>query len=174
MPGPADYDDLLELANQAIGEWVANVVVTWSPSVLFTGVRVVDLTTESSPVAESSTGLPVPGAQSGASLPNNVALVLTKRTQFRGRSYRGRIYHGGIPETSVTGNTVAAGYVTTAIANYTNLLALTTSLGVWEMVVVSRYTNNAPRSSGIFSNVTGFTSDGVVDSQRRRLPGRGA
>ena len=50
---------------------------------------------------------------------------------------------------------------------------LPVTLDPWSMVVVSRYENNAPRAEGIATLVDRLSSDGVIDSQRRRLPGRG-
>lgn len=173
-PGVAAFADLLDLAENACADFETNIIPLMSPTVTLNSVKVIDLDTVISPTAESSFGLPANGGQSGASLPNNVACVVTKRTMFRGRSFRGRIYHFGIPETSVTGNLVSGTYVTSMLAGYNALKVITTTLGNWEMVVVSRYTNNNPRESGIFSSVVSMDSDGVVDSQRRRLPGRGS
>lgn len=173
-PGVAAFEDLLDLAENACAEFETNIVPMMANNVTLNSVKVIDLTTAISPTAESSFGLPAVGTQTGASLPNNVACVVTKRTMFRGRSYRGRIFHFGIPETSVTGNLVASGYVTTMLAGYNALKVITTTLGDWEMVVVSRYANKNPRENGIFSSVVSMDSDGIIDSQRRRLPGRGS
>jgi hypothetical protein len=41
------------------------------------------------------------------------------------------------------------------------------------LCVLSRWLNKALRSEGVPYNVVDMTADNVVDSQRRRLPGRG-
>jgi len=43
-----------------------------------------------------------------------------------------------------------------------------------DWVVVSRFHDNAPRTAGVVSFINAATVvDATVDSQRRRLPGRG-
>lgn len=138
------------------------------------GIKMTDMTLDIAPVVNYATGLPLSGLNAGASLPNNCALVLTKRTILRGRSYRGRIYHPGLKETEVTGNTVLAAQVTGYVNAYSQLLSFTTATATWKMVVVSRFANKNPRPTGEVTEVTSIDSDGTVDSQRRRLPGRGS
>jgi hypothetical protein len=76
----------------------------------------------------------------------------------------------------VTGNTLNAGYASDFVIAYNDLLPG----GVfepdgWRWVVLSRYTAGAPRAAGVAFAVTrALFTDLTVDSQRRRLPGRGA
>lgn len=158
-------------------------LVTWFNTVLkptmpttisLVNIKLTDLTTETAPVVNYGTGLPIAGTGASPALPNNVAFVITKRTAQRGRSFRGRIYHPGLMEGSVTGNTVSGSAATAIIGAYDDLLAFSTAGATWTMGVVSRYTNLAPRATGVFTGVVNLTTDGNVDSQRRRLPGRGA
>jgi len=137
-------------------------------------IKLTDLSTEVAPVVNYATGLPLVGGAIVAALPNNCAMVITKRTLLRGKSYRGRIYHPALSETVVTGNTIAGGTVNALVGHYSQLLAFTTTTASWEMVVVSRYSNNQPRPSGIATPVISLDSNGTVDSQRRRLPSRGS
>jgi len=137
-------------------------------------VRLTDLTTQTAPVANYATGLPIAGTSASPSLPNNCALVITKRTAFRGRSYRGRIYHPGLMEADVTNSQVSSGKVTTLLAAY-NLIRLFTNLGTdWVMSNVSLVSGGFARVVAEVKPVVSFDSDGRVDSQRRRLPGRGS
>lgn len=143
---------------------------TWS----LIEVRAIDMESQFGPAISAASGLPIVGTRAGAQLPNNVALVLTKRTAARGRSYRGRLYFGPLVEADVTDNTVTAGVVTSIIGNLgAVLLTVTGALHTHRLQVVSRFSNNVARVEGIATQVTGWTSDGIVDSQRRRLPGRG-
>lgn len=143
---------------------------TWS----LIEVRCIDMESQFGPAISASSGLPIVGTRAGTQLPNNCALVLTKRTASRGRSYRGRLYFGPLIEADVTDNTVGSTVVSSIINNLGAVLL--TVVGVTEnhkLHVVSRYSNGVARVTGISTLVTGWTSDGIVDSQRRRLPGRG-
>lgn len=173
MPAPTTANDLTLFAVAWIAEWVTNIKPYINVEVSLTQVKVTDLTTNISPTITTSSTLPQAGTQTGALMPNNVSCVFTKRTNLRGRSQRGRVYWPGFGEPACINNVITPALVTAIIAGLDNLRAVSTGLGVWEMVVVSRYTGGQPRVSGIFTPITNFTSDGVVDSQRRRLPGRG-
>lgn len=114
------------------------------------------------------------GSQNLPSSPNNVALCLSFRTVNRGRSYRGRNYISGIPRDNVTSNDVSPGAVGGLLAAYNALFTLASSNGA-DWVVVSRYANKLPRVTGVATNITSVVVvDPTVDSQRRRLPGRGS
>lgn len=121
---------------------------------------------------EDATGLPLAGTGGSVQLPNNVTLCIKWTTENRGRSFRGRTYHVGLTESQVTDNEVVAvamGQFTTA---YGALLTDLATAG-WPLVIASRYANNQPRITGVATLVTGFSIDPFIDSQRRRLPGRG-
>lgn len=133
------------------------------------------LETESSPI-----GVHVPitaqfGAVSASSLPNNVAYSVSKFTGLRGRSFRGRLFLPGIPENvRETPSTVTAAYRSNIATAFDGLLAHMISEG-FPPVVVSRFTDNAPRTTGLATPVIQLAPvDSVLDSQRRRLPGRGS
>ena len=138
-------------------------------------VRLSDLTSEFAPGASWSGGLPLVGSLAGGlSMPNNVSIVMTKRTDFRGRSFRGRIYHVGLSENQVTANNIVPATLTSLLAAYAELMTVTVGAETYPLCVVSRYQGGEPRVTGIATPVTAITSDGIVDSQRRRLPGRGS
>lgn len=106
------------------------------------------------------------------SLPNNVTAAFKWNTGLRGRSYRGRTYHIGLYEETVTGNNIGATYLSGMISVYTQLLGMLDA-GSLELVVASKFQGNQPRTTGVATKILTVTCDGVVDSQRRRLPGRG-
>lgn len=165
---------LQSLADVAITTWVANVRPWCGNTLSLTSVVATDLQSQSGASITRAGGLPSAGTQTGDVLPNNCALVVTKRTQNRGRSFRGRIYHPAIPEAQISGNSPSGAYVTGVVNGWNAFLALTIAGPLTaQLVVVSRFTNNSPRVTGITTPVISLTSDGVMDSQRRRLPGRG-
>ena len=165
-----------ELAEGMIDWWVANIKPSVSVDLSLIQVDVTDMSEQNAPGISWGTGLPQAGITgTGTTLPNSISCVFTKRTALRGRSYRGRIYHMGLTEAQVTGNSVVTLTVSQLIGHYEAALSIPLTVAVDEanMVVVSKYTNNAPRATGVATLVTNITSDGIVDSQRRRLPGRG-
>jgi hypothetical protein len=138
-------------------------------------VEVTDLETATAPGVTKAVTPPLVGGKAfEQTLPNHTAAVMTLRTALRGRSYRGRIYHCGFTEAQVNGNFIAAAVNTSLVSAYANLLALSDANGaeIARMVVVSRYANNIKRTVGIHTLVTGISSSGVVETQRRRMPGR--
>lgn len=170
---PLDLTNYADIAAQLVTLWNANLKGCISTPVTLTQIKLTDLTAQNGPVLNYSTGLPVVSTLTGPALPNNCALVITKRTPLRGRSYRGRIYHPGLTEPDVTANLVAPARVTTILTAYNALRTFTAGSKVVYMCVVSRFADHLPRATGIATRVSGFTTDGLVDSQRRRLPGRG-
>lgn len=162
-----------DLGDALVTWWNANLKASAPTTLSLTGVKLTDLTDATASVVDISSGLPIVGTSVSPSMPNNVACVFTKRTAKRGRAYRGRIYHPGLTEAAVVGNTVAAGSVSGFITIYNLLRSFTANTKVWNLVVVSRQFEGQPRLTAEVEKVTGFTSDGIIDSQRRRLPGRG-
>lgn len=122
----------------------------------------------------STTGLPQAGGGGSPALPNNVSAAYSWRTSAAGRSFRGRSFVVGLQEGHVVENNL-----TTAAANAFGT-ALHGLAGVaaddgWEMVIVSKFSGGAPRAAGVTTPVTAsFFTNTVIDSQRRRLPGRGS
>lgn len=117
---------------------------------------------------------PISGSVAAESLPNNVTYTITFLTNQRGRSFRGRNYVPGLTIDSVSSNTIAAGVRTALLDFYTTLRAAILESN-YTMVVVSRFSNGAARTTGVTTPITGFTTyDATLDSQRRRLPGRGS
>lgn len=123
---------------------------------------------------------PFGGSDGGFALPNNVAYTVTFLTAQRGRSFRGRNYVTGMTDGDLSGpNNVDSDFRTGVLAYYDTLRAVGIPSNTI-MVVVSRFSGvdsagkPIPRAVGVTTPITGFTTfDTVLDSQRRRLPGRG-
>lgn len=124
---------------------------------------------------------PSPGLDASGANPNNVTYTVTQFTSHRGRSNRGRNYVPGIPISAMDGpNVVTTDFRVALIEYYDGLFAVGTANGAI-MGVVTRFSGvdsagkAIPRTVGGISAITGFgTFDAILDSQRRRLPGRGA
>ena len=160
---------IIALVNQT------SVKALWPSTWQLIELRATDLTTQFSEAVTISAGLPITGTRPGSQLPNNCALCFTKRSTLRGRNFRGRFYFGPLVEADVTDNTVSGAVVTGIIGNLLNGLRVVTDANtvVHNLQIVSRWNNNVPRAAGLTTDVNNWTSDGIVDSQRRRLPGRG-
>lgn len=119
-------------------------------------------------------GLPLVGTYAtGDPLPNNSTLAISFRTQLRGRSYRGRNYFIGLRSGKTHGNYIDAAIQTSFINAYAALIPLANANNTpW--VVVSRRTDGADRVVGTMQPITGISVNLTLDSQRRRLPERGA
>lgn len=173
----------LELANLT-----ANVFSWWNTSIVtllnegFSSLRASarDLTSPTGLSFETALGAAA-GSVTGEAAPNNVAPAVSFRTGLAGRSFRGRNYVPGISNSDVVGNNIDAGWRDDILTGYSLLLPGGTVLPagfIW--VVVSRFSGvdvdgaPVPRLEGIVTTITAVIfTDTIVDSQRRRLPGRG-
>lgn len=168
-----DEGSLNNLGTAIVEWWDTNLKEMVANTVSLQAVEVVDLTEGSNLGITVQTGLPIFGTGTSPQMPNNVTLAIKKGTGLVGRSFRGRTYHIGLQEAQVVGNTVDS----TVVANLrTRYDLLREPLGVLipvDLCVLSEETGGVPRTEGICTPVTGIGVDPVIDSQRRRLPGRG-
>jgi hypothetical protein len=167
--GSAGLADALEIW------WRANLKPLQSTAIALNAILVQDLGPDAPPAHLRVVTAPVTGTLAGASLPNSVTIAMSLRTAFAGRSFRGRIYHPGMPSSQVTGNNVNAATLTSLLVAYRELI--NPSGGFWtnakQLGVLSYYSGGAVRETPVFTPVTEVLSDGIIDNQRRRLPGRG-
>lgn len=173
-------DDMTDLAELLRDWWISEYAPLVWQGVQLREVVVTDLSSASGPQVSVSPAVAAFGGQTGDPLPTNVSLTVSFRTALRGRSFRGRNFVVGLTEVMTTGaNTLGPGTLSAWIDAYTALLALGSPLtATW--VVVSRFSGvdangrPIPRAAGVTTPVTSVTIvDNIIDSQRRRLPGRG-
>lgn len=174
MDGGFSVMEMTGLMNDMLLWWTTDLAPWLSSDISLREMVCTDLSTQTG--ISLSQAAPTPNPDGGVgfgSLPGNCAICVSFRTNFRGRSYRGRNFVAGLPETEVTGNTVATATVNGIQAAYGNLPTSISSFP-WEHTVVSRYLNGAPRVAGASTPITSYVIvDPFVDSQRRRLTGRG-
>lgn len=123
---------------------------------------------------EYTTGWSPAGTSTGTCYPNNVTSSVKLATGLRGRSFRGRMYWPGLTGNQITGLQLQSA-TQTAIQTAVNLLRtnLTSDSAGDKLVVVSYRTGGVWRASGVATEVTAATVHLNLDSQRRRLAGRG-
>jgi hypothetical protein len=162
-----------QLALVMITWWVTNYGPNISSGLSFRGVKATSLESDTAPSIERAPATPQVGGNANPAMPQNVTAAIKFVTAQRGRSGRGRNYIAGLTEDNVTGNQLAVAAATAFENAYSALFDLTYPNDA-QWVVVSRFEDNAPRTTGLTNAVIAATFvDLIIDSQRRRLPGRG-
>lgn len=167
----------------ALGQTLATNLQTWwnnnlrpitSGDMSLTEIFVTDISQQEGWTVSHPVNPPIAGTAAGESLPSNVALCVSFRTAFRGRSGRGRNYVAGCTEGACAGSFFATSYVNSVIAAYQILLGSGNFVPGLVWSIVTRHFNGQPRPTGFARTVTAVLSvHNGADSQRRRLPGRG-
>lgn len=153
-------------------EWVSGVLPWLAAQYELIEVEARDLSIEGGFTGTWSPPEPAVGEQTSPSMPGNVAFCLTKRSGRAGRSYRGRIYICGFGEGQVDGNQLQVATAEGLQAAVESIIVRSTSSTIGG-VIVSRQNAGVVRPAGVATVVTSVNYfDRVVDSQRRRLPGR--
>lgn len=172
--------DILTLGNNLLTWWPVYYAPFISSAVTLSEIYLTDLTSDTAGVLSVPAPAPHPaGDREAASLPNNVALTISFRSGQRGRSFRGRNYISGLSEDAVVLNTVDTGVVSDIESGYNALFDVASDSGCF-WVIASRYSGvdtdgkPIPRVAGLTTDIISvLVVDPIVDSQRRRLPGRG-
>jgi hypothetical protein len=102
----------------------------------------------------------------------NAPVVASLRTAKRGRSYRGRVYVSGYPEASMTSTTIGGSQATNLVSYVTDMMTALSSAG-YKLVVASKQHNLVTTNPAETNDVIAVVVDTNLDSQRRRLAGRG-
>lgn len=127
---------------------------------------------------ENGLGITVPeivsptGARTALSLPGNCAICQSYKSAATNQSAQGRGYVPGVPTDTVVAGMISQGIrdvLTSAAINILGELAGTAL--TW--ATASRFHNKVQRPLGVMTPVDNVVIDIPLDSQRRRLPGRG-
>lgn len=172
--GEAAFGDVTSQIGAAIvDDWWAVLRDVVSNDCSLVEIYHVDLASQTGPVATTGAGLTPAGGVLTDSVPNNVTFSVCLRTNKRGRSFRGRSYVVGLAAGNVVVNEVPAPARATIVEAYEALRTISLTNGI-PLCVASRFSLGAPRTVGILTPITEIALvDNFVDSQRRRLPGRG-
>lgn len=174
-PSAIVLTDLQTLATKLGDWWNAVIKPLQVNTVNFREVYIRDLTTAGGISWSDTARLGTAGTHSaGSQLPSNVAFVVSFRTGLRGRANRGRNYFFGLGANDLTGGiAVSSTYRNSVIAAYNALKAGGTyDPTPFTWVVASRQLDGIVGGRAIPVTAVVATDD-YVDSQRRRLPGRG-
>ena len=160
------------IANNTIFTWQGSLRPIVSNDVTLLEVSVVDQSVQNGVASLLAPTTNNTGQNLSPMMPNGTTVAVKRATGQTGRSFRGRIYHIGLTEEQVLRNNVTPSIVTALTAAYNDFIDAYESIKC-EWVVASRVANGAPRPIGVTTPVTGCSTNPTIDSQRRRLPGRG-
>lgn len=170
--GPPADADLIAAANAAYAKWTTPLKPTLTTGNTLRQIRATDMTVEGGPQYVRAVNEAGTNAGTETALSNAAAVSL--RTAKRGRSYRGRFYvsgwEGGLLTDAVT---FGSGLVTNLSSFTTGLQTALDALGM-DLVVPSKQHNGVATNPAELNEVIAVVVDTKVDSQRRRLSGRGA
>lgn len=106
------------------------------------------------------------GISTGEPAPASVTLAVSLRTNLAGRRYRGRFYAVGITDAATQPDDRASSSFVTSVGVAGAALITAVLNAGWGLVVFHRDNNT-------FTNYVTCVVENILDSQRRRLPGRG-
>jgi hypothetical protein len=168
-----DIDALQALGAFIVAIYDGQIQSLQGAGVTFNRILLKNLGHSTGPSIEYTDGLPLTGTHASPNLPDNVTLSIKKTGLLSGRSFRGRFYFIGAVEGGVGGDTFNGAYADDIIEAYTALVSFNLDGDPVKMVVVSYCSEGAWREAGVYTNVLTLSTDYIVDSMRKRLPGRG-
>lgn len=167
-PADVTYTDLANAAQIMKTWWDNTAYANFSNDLIPRVIEVTDVSQQPAEQFQETSFTQTTGGAATDALPSNVAVVISNRTAFIGRSYRGRTYLPGIPANAQTDNVLNG----TAKTNIENMWgALLNAFGNAGMpVVIASYQNNlSSRETAVATLVTNAFVDTQVKTQRRRL-----
>lgn len=177
VEGPSDptLADLTTIAEEFVAWWNANMKPLTSAATSLQSVEVTDVTADGQEGIEYTTGLPLAGTASGANLPNNVTVATKLTSGLTGRSRRGRSYFVGLTDNALnTGSQTLTTTFQAALTGAFQELIEQLVVAGFQLAVASLWSNGVPRTTGLLTPIINAEVNPTVDSQRRRLPERGA
>jgi len=167
-----DATSLQEHAEYLGAWWTDNLAPQTSNSVTLALIRGRDLGAIDSYVIEYTPETGNVGELTSPGEPGNVTLAIKFGTGFAGRAKRGRNYFVGLTEAQVVGNEILDAERDAIVTAYMQLIATEPTQPIH--VVFSRKNCTDIIDTGDVYPVISYTADGFIDSQRRRLAGRGS
>lgn len=179
--------DLAALSNLYITWWNDHFADNVHSDLHLVGVAARDMTTaDAAGVEIQAPALSGGNLNTGGGMPGNVALTVKLKSGLTGRNRNGRQYVAGLSEENVNGNTVTDVRRDGILLAFGELRDALIGAG-YTPVVASFYDGTAlvlqsngetvkrpiPRATALLTPIEQYTADTNLDSQRKRLAGRG-
>lgn len=163
---------LQDIADQMMDNWRTLIMPVVSEFVVLDRAEVTYLGQEFGNSIIRAAPVDSNGQETSLPLPNNVSICVKLLTDLGGRAHRGRKYHIGLCENQVTFSHLVEPFRTQLETAYQGWIDQMSS-SVYSIVIVSYYLQGFLRQTPLVTAVNTCTIDATIDSQRRRLPGRG-
>lgn len=158
--------DMLALADIFKNIWTATQSIYTSDQVSCLRTEVIDERVQGGALVQNTNGI-WGGTESSHALPPSTCLVLTLRTESRGRAYRGRLYLTGIAESDWQPTGFASRVLDGWESWADSLQAAAEAIG-WMWGVRSAQFNGVPRPQAIITPIVGWDARSVRPGQQRR------
>lgn len=170
--GAPTSTDLGQATADGSAWWTSHLKALLAPGTMLNEIIATDMTSQGAPQSRALIG--EAGTAIGTELPLNVVACVSHRTEKRGRSYRGRSYISGLTTNHIDDTVSLNSTQQGALANgFAALRVLLDEHGL-DQVVASRQHNGSITSPAATHEVILNVVDTLLDSQRRRLGGRGS
>lgn len=169
--GAPTTTDLSDIADAAESWWTNHLKPDLTSATVCRQIRATDMTAQGAPQHINTVN--DAGASASDEIGLNSALVVSGRTEKRGRSYRGRAYISGMNIDGMTNAVDVASGTASAFASIFGTLQTELDAIGFDTVIASRQHNGVVTNPAETNEVTAWIVDTHLDSQRRRLAGRG-
>lgn len=169
-----DHSDLVALTSAIAGAWISTAVPVLPGTWMGRNVFAFDMTVDTGENAIDDSIQGVVGTSGGVALPNNVTLAIARKNGRRGRSGNGRIFWQGIADSLMLDENHVQPAAAEDFVIACEALDVA-ALGVGGTAVILSFQHDGVVSSAatIYPLLQWIAVDNVIDSRRRRLPGRG-
>jgi len=151
-------------------DWSVNLPSTWHGRSLFA----FDMTTPTGENAVDDGISSAVGSAGGTPLPNNVTIAIARKNGLRGRSGNGRIFWQGLTSGQLADeNRVSSGTQAALLENMAQLDNIVITHDAVPVILSFQHDGVVTTEATVFTLANWVFSDDVIDSRRRRLPGRG-
>jgi hypothetical protein len=169
--GAPEDTDLQQAVADGSSWWLSFLKTALQGGTSLSEIVATDLTAQGAP--QFRTTVNEAGTGAGTALPAGSCIVVSHRTAKRGRSYRGRSFLSGLSSSQQASPNKLLPATAAAIAGgFAALKVLLDGHGL-DHVVASRAHNGAVTNPAEANEVINYVVDTAIDSQRRRLEGRG-
>jgi hypothetical protein len=172
--GPVSGGDVNNLVNSVEDIYLATLAVDQAEAAQLVLLRVTDVSVEDSFQREVEPSVDAHGALAQLPTPGGTTVATKFTGGMTGRSKRGRAFWIGLTEPQVEGNHLATGVSAAITSAWTLFFAALTTVGDGFIHVIVSYCGDGDwRTEALITPVSDYSTEENIDSQRRRLTGRG-